>query len=114
MANTEPLWGEAMPDGISTRAHGRIPHVTLNSDGQRHPLLNVVTGFVFFAGIAAFAVGLIGRYHVLATAIGMVAFGVGLVGQLLSATREERVFLVAGIVAGFVGMGLGIAHGGFG
>jgi ABC-type lipoprotein release transport system permease subunit len=32
----------------------------------------------------------------------------------MSATREERIFLVAGIVAGFVGMGLGIAHGGFG
>jgi hypothetical protein len=44
----------------------------------------------------------------------MTAFGVGLVGQLMSATREERILLVTGIVAGFVGMGLAIAHGGFG
>jgi hypothetical protein len=33
--------------------------------------------------------------------------------QLLSATREQRILVMAGVVAGFVGMGLGIAHGGF-
>jgi hypothetical protein len=44
----------------------------------------------------------------------MVAFAVGIVAQLISATREERILIVAGMVAGFIGMGLGIAHGGFG
>jgi hypothetical protein len=102
-----------MPDAISAPAQGRVQRLTLNSDGQRHPLLNGVTAFTFLAGIAAFAVGLIVKDHVIATSLGMVAFAVGLVGQLFSATREERIFLVAGIVAGFVGMGLAIAHGGF-
>jgi hypothetical protein len=102
-----------MPEAISAQTRSRMPRLTLNSDGQRHPLLNTVTAFTFIAGIAAFALGLVRADHVLATVLGISSFGVGLVGQLYSATREERVFLVAGIVAGFVGMGLGIAHGGF-
>jgi hypothetical protein len=103
-----------MPEPISATATRRAPRISLNSDGQRHPLLNVTAGFTFIAGVASFALGLIVSAHLLATILGMAAFGLGLVGQLISATREERVFLVAGIVAGFVGMGLGIAHGGFG
>jgi hypothetical protein len=108
-----------MPEPFSatadaTTAGRRVPRVTLNSDGQRHPLLNLLTGLVFIAGIASFALGLVVSAHLTATILGMASFGGGLVGQMMSATREERVFLVAGIVAGFVGMGLGIAHGGFG
>jgi hypothetical protein len=44
----------------------------------------------------------------------MVAFVIGLYAQMVSNTREQRVFIVAGIIAAFVGLGLGIAHGGFG
>jgi hypothetical protein len=103
-----------MPEAISAQTQGRVSRLTLNSDGQRHPLLNAVAGFTFIVGIASFVLGLVHHTHVVATITGMAAFGVGLGGQLMSATREERVLLVAGIVAGFVGMGLGIAHGGFG
>jgi NADH:ubiquinone oxidoreductase subunit 6 (subunit J) len=45
--------------------------------------------------------------------LGIVAFVVGMVTQMNSATREERVLTVAGIIAAFVGLALGIAHGGF-
>ncbi len=38
---------------------------------------------------------------------------VGLFAQMMSATREERILLVTGMVAGFVGLALGLAHGGF-
>jgi hypothetical protein len=113
-SGTDPSMEVAeMPAAISAHAPSRIPRFTLNSDGQRHPLLNITAGFTFFAGIAAFALGLFHAYHLPATILGMGSFGIGLVGQMYSATREERYFLVAGIVAGFVGMGLGIAHGGF-
>jgi hypothetical protein len=95
-----------------TRA--QLPHFTLNSDGHRHPLLNATTAIVFCAGIAAFALGLIVRVHLAATILGLATFGVGLYAQLVSATREQRIFIVTGIVGAFVGMGLGIAHGGFG
>ena len=92
----------------------RAPRITLNSDGRRHPLLNAAAAFTVIAGVLSFALGLIVQLHLAATVLGMAAFGGGLLGQLFSATREERMFLVSGIVAGFVGMGLGIAHGGFG
>jgi hypothetical protein len=88
--------------------------LTLNSDGQRHPVMNTVTMLIFVAGIAAFAFGLIVRTHLPATILGIAAFGGGLIAQMMSETREQRVFIVAGIIAGFVGMGLAIAHGGFG
>ena len=103
-----------MPEAISTQTRGRVPRLTLNSDGQRHPVLNAATAFTFVAGVAAFALGLIIRQHLVATVVGMAAFAIGMVAQLVSATREERIFIVAGLVAAFVGMGLGIAHGGFG
>jgi hypothetical protein len=32
---------------------------------------------------------------------------------MISATRPQRILLMAGVVAGFVGVCLGIAHGGF-
>jgi len=95
-----------------TRAH--VPRLTLNSDGERHPLLNVATVLIFFAGIAAFALGLVVRAHLAATILGLVTFVGGLYAQLVSATREERILIVTGLVGAFVGLGLGIAHGGFG
>jgi hypothetical protein len=103
-----------MPEAISTQTTDRTPRLTLNSDGQRHPLLNAAAGLIFVAGIAAFALGLIVRDHLAATVVGVLAFAIGMVAQLVSATREERIFIVAGLVAAFVGMGLGFAHGGFG
>ena len=41
------------------RAHPRLPHVTLNSDGQRHPLLNTLTCLTLVFGIVAFALGFV-------------------------------------------------------
>jgi hypothetical protein len=41
-------------------------------------------------------------------------FVIGLIAQMMSVTRAERMVIVFGIVASFVGMGLGFAHGGFG
>jgi hypothetical protein len=103
-----------MPDTISAPAARRAPRLTLNSDGQRHPMLNATAAFTLIAGVASFVLGLIVREHLAATILGIASFGAGLVGQLFSATREERIILISGVVAGFVGMGLGIAHGGFG
>jgi hypothetical protein len=102
-----------MPDAVKTPSHREDLRATLNSDGKRHPLLNVMALFTFAGGIVAFACGIIVKAHSVATILGIAAFAVGLIGQLNSATREERVLLVAGIIAAFVGMAMGIAHGGF-
>lgn len=102
-----------MPGTVSAQSRPHLPRVTLNSDGQRHPLLNSLTAVTFVAGVAAFVTGLIVSLHLAATVIGMAGFAVGLYAQMISATREERIFIVGGLVAAFIGMGLGIAHGGF-
>ncbi len=103
-----------MPDAIRAQSRSRQPRISLNSDGKRHPVENSLTAFTFIAGIVAFTTGLIVRDHVLATIVGALGFGVGMYAQMISATREQRVFIMAGVVASFVGLGIGIAHGGFG
>ena len=102
-----------MPETIRAQSHSHLPHVTLNSDGKRHPLLNSLTAITFIAGVVAFITGLIVTMHFVATVIGMAGFAVGLYAQMMSETREERILIVGGLVASFIGMGLGIAHGGF-
>jgi hypothetical protein len=111
--------GVVMPEALTTQSAAvqsvsRAPRLTLNGDRKRHPFLNAAAAFTFVAGAAAFPLGLIVRDHLVATVVGMAAFGIGMVAQLVSATRAERIFIVSGLVAAFVGMGLGIAHGGFG
>ena len=95
------------------KTHPHLPHVTLNSDGKPHPLENTLTLVTFVVGIAAFVLGFIVAEHLAAAALGLAAVFVGLYVQLISATREERIIIMAGVVAAFVGAGLGFAHGGF-
>jgi uncharacterized membrane protein HdeD (DUF308 family) len=102
-----------MPQAAGARPTARLPHVTLNSDGRRHPLENALTVFTLVAGLIAFATGWVVTQHLLATVLGAVALAVGLYSQLVSATREQRMLIVTGLVAGFVGIALGLAHGGF-
>jgi hypothetical protein len=104
----------AMPEAVNSGPKARLSRVTLNSDGQRHPVQNMLTLFTFVIGILALAIGFIVRAHVAGTVIGIVGFVVGLYAQMISSTREQRIFIMAGIIAAFVGMGLAIAHGGFG
>jgi hypothetical protein len=101
-----------MPQATSTRP--RVPRLTLNNDGQRHPLENSLAVFTLITGIVAFAVGWLVSLHMLATVLGGASLIVGLYAQMISATRAERMIIVTGLVAGFVGAALGLGHGGFG
>ena len=110
-----------MAGTVPGRRHSRFPRVTLNSDGQPHPVLNPLSIFILLIGLVSFVLGLIVRNMpsaglglAITTAVtGLVALVVGLVAQMVSATREQRVLIVAGMIAGFVGLALGLAHGGF-
>lgn len=110
-----------MADTVRTSKSGHFPRLNLNSDGQPHPLLNAASFFTLLIGLFSFALGLFLRtgpgglhsWAVVAAATGLASMLVGLVAQMLSATREERVIIVTGIIAGFVGLALGLAHGGF-
>ena len=109
-----------MAGTIGTGKPGRVSRLTLNSDGQAHPLLNAVCFFVLVVGLVSFALGLFLRtgpsglhtWAIVASVTGLAGMLVGLVAQMMSATREERVIIVTGIIAAFVGLCLGLAHGG--
>jgi small-conductance mechanosensitive channel len=100
-----------MPDATSTRPH--VSLLTLNNDGQRHPLENSLSVFTLVTGLITFAVGWVVSLHALASVLGIVSLLVGLYAQMISATRAERIIIVTGLVAAFVGTALGFAHGGF-
>ena len=71
-------------------------------------------------GILAFVLGMVVRnasstpaaLHVVATVTGGLAMVLGLFLQMISATRNERIVIVTGMIAGFVGACLGLAAGG--
>ena len=105
-----------MADDVRT---GPRPHI-LNTDGQPHPLENAMTIFVLLAGLVSFVLGLVIRNvhtgpagHIIATSTGLAALLVGLYAQMVSNTRNQRVLIVSGIIAGFVGLAIGLSQGGF-
>ena len=103
----------------AARGHPRLPHLTLNDDGQRHPVENSLSVFTLAGGLVACVLGFLAYQdvsgawtHVGATWLGLIVLVVGLPAQLYSATRSERMLIVTGLVAAFVGVSLGLAHGG--
>jgi len=95
-------------------------HNILNSDGQPHPVQNALAILTLVVGLVSFALGMIVRNAhtgaaviVITTATGLAACLVGLYVQMVSATREQRVLIVTGIIAGFVGLAIALSKGGF-
>ena len=95
-------------------------HNILNSDGQPHPVENMLAIFTLVVGLVSFVLGMIVRNAhtsaaviVITTATGLVSCLVGLYVQMISHTREQRILIVTGIIAGFVGLALGLSKGGF-
>lgn len=111
---------DAADNRTSTRTRPN-PMQILNSDGRSHPVENVLAIGILVIGLVSFVIGMIVRnsptagpvMHIIATVTGLVSLLVGLYAQMVSATREQRVLIVAGIIAGFVGLALGLAAGGF-
>ncbi len=87
--------------------------LTLNTDGRHHPLVNAGAAYTLVAGVVSLVLGLLNVASTLGAILGITGFLFGMLAQMLSATRAERMIIVTGITASFVGMGLGIAHGGF-
>ncbi|MFC0554018.1 hypothetical protein ACFFHJ_24285 [Planotetraspora thailandica] len=100
-----PNTGHIIRDG-----RGRI---TLNTDGRRHPAENVMVLATLLVGLLAFVTGFIVRAHVIAAWAGAIGFCAGLYTQFVSSTTAQRSIIIVGVVASFVGVALGIAHGGF-
>jgi hypothetical protein len=104
-----------------------VPHtglrLTLNSDGKPHTLINATTVLVLLVGLVSFVLAIVIRndtaaggvgWAAVTTSTGLVSMVAGLGAQMFSSTTEQRILIVTGIIAGFVGFALGLAHGGFG
>jgi uncharacterized membrane protein YozB (DUF420 family) len=94
-----------------------MPEVLAGRDQRshplHHPLQDSLAGVTLVLGLVAIALGFIHSAHFMAAAVGIVGFFLGLYSQMVSATTTERWFNVIGIGTAFVGVGLGLAHGGF-
>jgi ammonia channel protein AmtB len=108
-----------MADTARTGSRMNLANI-LNSDGQPHRTLNILAIFTLVVGLVSFVLGMIIRNAhtgaaviVIATVTGLVSCLVGLYTQMISATREQRILIVTGIIAGFVGLALGLSKGGF-
>lgn len=103
------------------QADPQAQQVATTPAGPRHMALNVLAVVTIVLGLVSFALGMIVRnetsasaaLHVTATVTGAIAIILGLYIQMISATRTERIIVVTGMIAGFVGACLGLAHGGF-
>ena len=103
------------------RSDTRLPAwLSLSSDGQPHTLLNASCVFVFVIGLVSMGLGMYLRYGsssfgvaLAAGLTGLAGLVVGLVTQMYTATREERIINVVGMVAAFIGLAMGLGHGGF-
>ena len=98
---------------------GPRPHI-LNTDGQPHPAENATAIAVLVAGLVSFVLGLIVRntntapaVHIITTILGLFSVLVGLYVQMVSSTRNQRIVIVTGIIAGFVGLAIALSKGGF-
>ena len=92
----------------------------MNPDRQPSRVESILAIVILALGLVSFVLGMIIRNAhtgaaviVIATATGLVSILVGLYLQMISATREQRILLVTGMIAGFVGLALGLSKGGF-
>lgn len=101
-----------MPHAMDPAKSERF-HLTLNSDGRKHTLENTLTLIAFACGLVAFVTGFVVSAHVVASWTGLLGFLVGMYSQYVSATTAERSVNIVAIVMSFVGVAMGIYHGGF-
>ena len=101
-----------MPDAMDPARSERF-HLTLNTDGRKHTLENTLTLIALACGLVAFVTGFLVGAHVAASWAGVLGFVVGMYSQYVSATTAERSVNIVAIVMSFVGVAMGIYHGGF-
>ncbi|GLW64605.1 hypothetical protein Arub01_28490 [Actinomadura rubrobrunea] len=89
------------------------PLITLNTDGQRHPVENALAVSAITIGLIALVLGFIPATHFFGAVAGVIGLPLALYSQLISATTGERWLNVIGMVTSFVGAAFALRHGGF-
>ncbi|CAG7651507.1 hypothetical protein [Actinacidiphila bryophytorum] len=90
----------------------RTHHLTFNTDGRPHPLVNSLAVITFVLGAIAIISSAFNSLHLLSSWTGLVGIFTGGYGQFISATTAERFVLIIGLGMSAVGFYIGVAHGG--
>ncbi|GAA2618274.1 hypothetical protein SMC26_05295 [Actinomadura fulvescens] len=87
--------------------------LSLNTDGERHPIENSLAVAAIVIGLVALILGFIPATHFFGAIAGVIGLPLALYSQMISATTGERWLNVVGMVASFVGTAFALRHGGF-
>ncbi|GAA4130539.1 hypothetical protein [Actinomadura keratinilytica] len=99
---------------MSDEATGtKRPLLTLNTDGERHPLENALAIAAITIGLIALVLGFIPATHFFGMLAGVIGLPLALFSQMISATTGERWLNVIGMIASFLGAAFALRHGGF-
>jgi hypothetical protein len=90
----------------------RTHHLTFNTDGRSHPLVNSLAIVTFVLGGIAVISSAFNSLHLLSSWTGLFGIFTGGWGQFISVTTAERFVLIIGLGMASVGFYLGVAHGG--
>lgn len=107
-------------DQASAAHHGgadaQTPHqrpVHHRAHAPEHPRETSLAFVTIVGGLIAFVCGAVHPTHFIAVCVGIVTVLFGFYSQLVSATTAERWVNVIGLGLAFLGLGLGLRHGGF-
>ena len=104
----------ASHQAASRQAAGRKRRaLTLNTDGERHPVENALAVASITIGLIALVLGFIPPAHFFGALAGVIGLPLALYSQMISATTGERWLNVIGMVASFLGAAFAVSHGGF-
>jgi hypothetical protein len=87
--------------------------LTLNTDGESHPVENSLAVASITIGLLALVLGFIPATHFFGSLAAVIGLPLALYSQLVSATTGERWLNVIGMVSAFVGGAFALSHGGF-
>ena len=90
-----------------------MPHVLPERRHRTYQKESYLAAITLAGGLAALGCGVMRDGHFVAVCLGIVFAMFGLYSQLVSATTRERWVNVVGIGTAFLGLGLGLSHGGF-
>ncbi|WP_433330883.1 hypothetical protein [Spirillospora sp. CA-294931] len=99
-----------MPHEVAGKRRSTL---SLNTDGERHPVENSLAVAAITIGLLALVLGFIPDTHFFGAIAGVIGLPLALYSQMISATTGERWLNVIGMIASFVGAAFALRHGGF-
>ncbi len=91
-----------------------LGHSATDTPSTHHQRQQILTGVTLVVGVIALVLGFIQSAHVAGAILGAIGVVIGFYSQLTSENTNQRWADIIGTGAAAVGLGLSLAHGGFG